>query len=69
MGNVFLFLLEGRQVKRYQGATPVQHRVQVPELKQVEGASKICGTVLGAGVRSDASGSGNEVSESPNNSG
>ena len=41
----------------------------MPELKQVEGASKICGTFLGAGVRSDASGSGNEVSESPNNSG
>ena len=41
----------------------------MPELKQVEGASKICGTVLGASVRSDVSGSGDEVSESPNNSG
>ena len=41
----------------------------MPELKQVEGASKICGTDLGASVRSDASGSGDEVSESLNNSG
>ena len=41
----------------------------MPELKQVEGASKICGTVLGASVLGDASGSGNEVSESPNSSG
>ena len=51
----------------WRGATPVQHWVQVPEWKQVEGRSTICGNVLGAGVRSDASGRGNKVSESFNN--
>ena len=53
-----LLQLEGRKVEWHLGATAVQHWVQVPKWKQVEGASTICGNVLGAGVWSDASGRG-----------
>ena len=36
----------------------------MPKWEQVEGASTICGTLLGAGVHSDGSGSGNKVRDS-----